>query len=81
MSYSTRILESVSCTIILLNRVLKRRENGAANMLARFTAEEERIAAIEREFGIKLLLEEREGIHLRKVAVKHFDLDAQKHEV
>jgi hypothetical protein len=72
-------LEAVSRTI-LWNLVLKRRENGSVNILARFMSEEERIAAIEGEFGIKLNQEERQGIHGHQVAVKHFDLDAQKYE-
>ena|SRR5271170_6505791 len=72
-------LEAVSRTI-LWNLVLKCRENGSANIITRFTTEEERIAAIEGPFGVKLTQEEREGIKGRKVAVEHFDLEAQKYE-
>ena|SRR5271168_1410675 len=72
-------LEAISRTI-LWNLVLKRRENGSANIIQRFTTEEERIIAIEGEFGVKLTQEEREGIKGRKIAVEHFDPEAQKYE-
>jgi hypothetical protein len=39
-----------------------------------------RIEAIEREFGVKLTREEREGIKGRNVAIDEFDLTAQKFE-
>jgi len=60
--------------------VLRRRENGSANIIKRFTTEEERIIAIEREFGVNLTQEEREEIKGCKVAVEHFDPEAQKYE-
>jgi hypothetical protein len=70
-------LEAVSGTI-LNNRRLKRREGGGSKDIAIFTTEEERIDAIEREFGIKLSSEERDGIKNRKVAVdKLKQLDSQ----
>jgi hypothetical protein len=46
-------LEAISRTI-LWNLALKRRENGSANIIKRFKTEEERIIAIEGEFGVKL---------------------------
>ena len=61
-------LEAVSGTI-LNNLELKRREGGESKGIAIFTTEEERIDAIEREFGIKLTSEERDGIKNRKVSV------------
>lgn len=72
-------LEAVARTV-LWNLLLKRRENGSANIIATFTTEDERIEAIEREFGVKLTQEEREGIRGREVAVDKFDLAAQKFE-
>jgi hypothetical protein len=50
------------------------------NIIKSFTTEEERIEAIEREFGVKLTREEREGTKGRTVAIDKFDLAAQKFE-
>jgi len=72
-------LEAISRTT-LWNLVLKRRENGSTNIIKRFTTEEERITAIEGEFGVKLTQEERKGIKGSKVAVEHIDMEAQKYE-
>ena len=70
-------LEAVSSTV-LNNLRLKRREGGESKDIAIFTTEEERIDAIEREFGIKLSSEERDGIKNRKVSVdKLKQLDSQ----
>jgi hypothetical protein len=72
-------LEAVARNV-LWNLQLKRRENGTVNVLTTFTKEEERIKAIEVEFGVKLTQEEREGINGRKVAVDKFDADGQEFE-
>jgi arylamine N-acetyltransferase len=72
-------LDAIARTV-LWNLNLKRRENGSVNILASFTTEEERIETIEREFGVTLTREEREGIRGRKVAIDEFDLAAQKFE-
>jgi hypothetical protein len=66
-------LEAVSCTI-LNNLRLKRRVYGESKDIAIFTTEQERIEAIEREFGIKLTREEQDGIKHRKVAVDKLEI-------
>ena len=73
-------LDAIARTV-LWNLKLKRRENGSVNIIATFATEDERIEVIEREFGVKLTQEEREGIKGRKIAVDEFDLAAQKFEL
>jgi hypothetical protein len=49
-------------------------------VLTTFTTEEERIEAIEKEFGVRLTQEEREGIIGRNVAVDKFNAAGQEFE-
>ena len=72
-------LEAVARNV-LWNLQLKRRENGTVTVLTNFTTEEERIKAIEMEFGVRLTQEESKGIIGRKVAVDNFDAAGQVFE-
>jgi hypothetical protein len=62
---------------ILNNLQLRIRQNGETKDLERFKTEEQRIEAIERDFGVKLSQEERDGIRGRKVAVDQFKLQSE----
>jgi len=68
-------LDAVS-RIILPNLRLKKRENGEVTVLQRFVTEEERIEALEREFGIVLSREEKDRIKGRRLAVGILDPEA-----
>lgn len=65
-------LEAISRTI-LVNLDLKRRTNGETKRIATFETEEERLEALEKEFGIHLTAEEKDGIIGSRLAVDNFD--------
>jgi arylamine N-acetyltransferase len=64
-------LQAISRKLLVHSRFQKRK-NGSTERLATFKTEDERIDAIEREFGVKLSLDERNGIKGRKVALDQF---------
>jgi hypothetical protein len=66
-------LDAISRTI-LNDTQLKKRQNGETKQLAKFKTEQERIEAIEKEFGIELSQEERDGIKGDKVAIDRYEL-------
>ena len=65
---------------ILVNLHLKRRENGETKTIATFHTEDSRIEVLEKEFGIKLTTQERNGMKGRKVAVENFDPHTKQFE-
>jgi hypothetical protein len=68
-------LQAVSRTI-LADLKLKNRVNGESKPITTFKTEQERVAALEKEFGVKLSQEEIEAIKGRKTAVENSDPEA-----
>ena len=68
-------LRAISRTI-LANLKLKHRVRGESQVKGGFKTEEERVAALEREFGIKLSQEEIDAIKGRKLSVENLDPEA-----
>lgn len=68
-------LDATSRTI-LANLRVKNRVQGETQLIGTFKTEEDRLEALEREFGIKLSQEEIDGINGRNLSVAKLDLDA-----
>jgi hypothetical protein len=63
-------LEVISKTIAV-DQYLKRRHRGTMELLAMFETEQERIDALEKEFGVTFTIEEKAAVKGSKVAVEH----------
>lgn len=55
--------------ILLQNNVLKERKKGATVLIKKFNSEEDRLTAIEREWGIKFTDAEKKGVHKWNVVI------------
>lgn len=65
-------LQAVS-RMILSNNILKKRENGQSQEIAKFKTESERIKALEEVFDIKFFEEDQNAIKNSKLAVENLD--------